>query len=182
MPVTRTATKKPPAAKAAPATRKAPAKATPVKTTRKVAIASATDEPDLLAGMEDASPVADDDDAYDLLSDLTEDNGTAWMPWDEEDQPDGIQGVVKYIGDVDREARFGGGVAPYIEIQDRKDPELLWGVRGYATVLANQLQKALDNGLEVGDIIAIKYFGEVENRKGDNSYKNFKVVTRKGAR
>lgn len=186
-PAARTAAK--PAAK--PAARTAAAKpaatrrAAPARASRKPAAAPVDEEPDLLADMDDAAqggPAEDDGDAYDLLSDMTEENGTAWMPWDEADQPEGIQGAVKYIGEVDRDKKYGGGLAPYVEVQDREDPDMLWGVRGYATVLANQLQKAIDAGMQVGDFIAIKYFGEVMNKAGDNEYKNFKVVTKAARR
>lgn len=145
----------------------------------KSAARGADDDVDLLADMTDnSSASAADDESFDLLSDMTEDGGTPWYPWDDDSQPDGIQGTVKYVGTVEREAKFGGGEAPYIEVQDKADPDTVWAVRGYATVLANQLNRALDSGLKVGDMIAIKYFGEKQNRKGDNTYKNFKVVTR----
>lgn len=139
--------------------------------------AASHDDVDLLAGMNDSSSSTAEE-SFDLLSEMTEDGGTPWYPWDDDTQPDGIQGTVKYLGTVEREQKFGGGEAPYVEIQDKSNPEQIWAVRGYATVLANQLNRAIDGGLAVGDLIAIKYFGEKENRKGDNTYKNFKVVTR----
>lgn len=171
-----------PPAKAAPAKKAAPAAAS----TRRAAPAKKAapkpppvEEPDLLAGMADESTVDDDDSDYDLLSDLQEENGTAWMPWDEEDQPDGVQGRVVYIGTIEADAKYGGGDKPYIEVQDRSDPDLVWGIRGYATVLNNQLTREIDKGLAVGDTLAVKYFGEKDNRKGDNTYKNFRVVVKK---
>jgi hypothetical protein len=178
-------------AKAAPAKRTtaakekvAPAatKATPARASRRTAAVVEDDEPDLLAAMNDTSSkqtATDDDEDFDLLSDLTEEEGESWMPWDDEDQPEGIQGKVVSIGEVEREARFGGGAAVFIQVQDRSDPELVWNVRGYATVLANQLEREIEKGLSVGDTIAIKYFGEKENKKGDNSYKNFATVSKR---
>lgn len=182
-PTTRAAAK-PAAAKTAakPAAKAAPAKAAPATASRRAkAAAPVEEEVDLLAGLSDETSTVDDadDESFDLLSDITEDGGTPWYPWDADDQPDGIQGRIQYIGTVDREERFGGGEAPYLEIQDKNDADLIWAVRGYATVLANQLNKAIDQGLSVGDMIGIMYFGEKENRKGDNSYKNFKVVVKK---
>lgn len=134
----------------------------------------ADDDVDLLADMNDTSSASTkDNESFDLLSDMTEDGGTPWYPWDADDQPEGIQGTVKYIGTVEREAKFGGGDAPYVEIQDKDGT--VWAVRGYATVLANQLNRAIDTGLKNGDLIAVKYMGEKQNRKGDNTYKNFLV-------
>lgn len=181
-------------AKAAPARKAAPAKAAPSKAApaKKASPARASravketvadeEEPDLLAAMNDTSAKStadDDDEDFDLLSDLTEEEGESWMPWDDEDQPDGIQGKVLSIGEVEREARFGGGSAVFIQIQDRTDAERVWNVRGYATVLSNQLEREIEKGLSVGDTIAIKYFGEKENKKGDNSYKNFATVSKR---
>jgi hypothetical protein len=136
------------------------------------------DEPDLLAEMntEVKPTVQDDDDDFDLLSDMSESDATAWIPWDEDDdQPNGIQGTVTHVGTVTQDAKYGGNDVPYIEIRDKNDDDLIWGVRGYATVLANQLQREIDNGLSNGDFIAVVFLGVQSNRKGDNEYKNFRV-------
>lgn len=169
-----------PAKKAA--TKAAATKATPARASRATKKEEVVEEePDLLAAMNDTSTksTVEDDEDFDLLSDLTEEEGESWMPWDDEDQPDGIQGKVVSIGEVEREARFGGGAAVFIQVQDRSDPELVWNVRGYATVLSNQLEREIEKGLSVGDTIAIKYFGEKENKKGDNTYKNFAVASKR---
>lgn len=139
----------------------------------------ADEDIDLLAGMDTAvaTPVDDDDD-FDLLSDMSESEATAWMPWDEDDQPNGIQGKVVHIGTVTQDAKYGGDDVPYVEIQDSKDPEKVWGIRGYATVLKNQLQREFDNDLRNGDIIAVVYQGVKQNRKGDNEYKAFATKTK----
>jgi hypothetical protein len=138
------------------------------------------EEPDLLAEMEDetAAESNDDDEDFDLLDDLTEDNGTAWYPWDQDDQPDGIQGIVKYRSTIPQDLQYvpkgqEPEQLPYLEIQDKDDPDMLWAVRGYATVLRSQIERGEP---EVGDFIAIKYFGEREGKVND--YKNFKVVVR----
>jgi hypothetical protein len=173
-------------AKAAPAKKATPAaastrRAAPAKAAKAAPAKPVVEEPDLLADMADESSSGTEDDSdYDLLSDLQEENGTAWMPWDEEDQPDGVQGRVVYIGSIEADAKYGGGDKPYVELQDRTDPDLVWGIRGYATVLNNQLTREIDKGLAVGDTMAVKYFGEKDNRKGDNVYKNFRVVVKKG--
>ena len=186
-PAARTTAAKPAASRAASAAKPAARAAAKPAATTKAAPARASraskavvedDEPDLLAEMDDeTTTVDDDDDDFDLLSDLTEDGGVAWMPWDEEDQPDGIQGRVLAVSTVEADQKFGGGEVPYVEIEGKDGTQ--WAVRGYATVLKNQLEREIDKGLTHGDTIAIKYFGEKENRRGDNSYKNFKVMVRR---
>lgn len=129
------------------------------------------DEVDLLAGMqENDTPVQDDED-FDLLSDMSESDATAWMPWDEEDQPKGIQGTVTHVGTVTADAKYGGHDVPYVELRDKEGT--VWGIRGYSTVLKNQLEREIDNDLRSGDILAVVYKGITTNRKGDNEYKNF---------
>lgn len=135
---------------------------------------STDEEPDLLAGMLDSSPAApDDDEDFDLLSDMSESDATAWMPWDEEDQPKGIQGTVVHVGTVTQDAKYGGDEVPYIELRDKNDANFIWGIRGYATVLKNQLEREVENGLKSGDFFATVYQGVKQNRKGDNEYKAF---------
>ena len=130
-------------------------------------------EVDLLADMDTEVSTVDDDDDFDLLSDMSESDATAWVPWNEDDQPNAIQGKVVHVGTVTADAKYGGADVPYVEIEDSKDSETVWGIRGYSTVLGNQLQREIDNGLRNGDILATVYKGETENRKGDNTYKNF---------
>lgn len=129
-------------------------------------------EVDLLADMDTnpTGPVNDDED-FDLLSEMSESDAVAWVPWNEEDQPNGIQGVVVHIGTVTQEAKYGGDDVPYVEIRDKNDK--VWGIRGYATVLESQMNKEIDAGLKTGDLFAVVYKGETTNRKGDNTYKNF---------
>lgn len=130
---------------------------------------------DLLADIDTsvASSVEDDDEDFDLLSDMSESDAQAWMPWDEEDQASAIQGKVVHIGTVQQDAKYGGDDVPYVELQDKADPDITWGIRGYATVLKNQLEREIENDLRKGDILAIAYQGVKTNRKGDNEYKAF---------
>lgn len=129
-------------------------------------------EVDLLAEMDTSptGPVNDDED-FDLLSEMSESDAVAWVPWNEEDQPNGIQGVVTHVGTVTQDAKYGGSDVPYVEIRDKNDK--VWGIRGYATVLESQMNKEIDAGLKTGDVFAVVYKGETTNRKGDNTYKNF---------
>lgn len=138
----------------------------------------ADDEIDLLADIQnDTANTPDDDEDFDLLSDLSGSDAAAWMPWDEEEQPTGIQGKLVHIGTVTQDAKFGGDEVPYVEIQAKDGT--VWGIRGYATVLKNQMQREIDNGLKTGDIFAVAYLGVKENRKKDNEYKNFKVLSKR---
>jgi hypothetical protein len=138
----------------------------------------ADDEVDLLADITaETANAPDDDEDFDLLSDLSGSDAVAWMPWDEEDQPTGIQGRAVHIGTVTQDAKFGGDEVPYVEIQAKDGT--VWGIRGYATVLKNQMQREIDNGLSTGDLFAVAYLGVKENRKKDNEYKNFKVLSKR---
>jgi hypothetical protein len=136
------------------------------------------DEVDLLAEMDtkQTGPVNDDED-FDLLSEMSESDAEAWVPWNEDDQPNGIQGTVVHIGTVSQDAKYGGEDVPYIEIRDKNDK--VWGIRGYATVLESQLNKEIDSGLKGGDLLAVVYKGETTNRKGDNTYKNFATKSKR---
>lgn len=157
---------------AKPAAAKAAAVATKARASK---VATPEEDIDLLADMDTSVnvPEEDDDDDFDLLSDMSESDAHAWMPWDEEDQPNGIQGKVVHIGTVQQDAKYGGDDVPYVEIQDKSDVDLVWGIRGYATVLKNQLEREFDNDLRNGDILAVVYKGVKSNRKGDNEYKDF---------
>lgn len=126
--------------------------------------------PDLLAGMEEADPVSEEE--LDLLDGLTESNGTSWMPWEEDDQPIGVQGIVKFLGTIGSD--YGDEDVPLMEVQDAKDADLLWSIRGYSTVLRNQITKA---DPQVGDFFAVKYLGEITGKKG-KPYHNFKAAVR----
>lgn len=126
--------------------------------------------PDLLSGMEEADPVSEEE--LDLLEGLTETNGTSWMPWEEDDQPIGVQGTVKFLGTIGSD--YGDEDVPLMEVQDAKDPELLWSIRGYSTVLRNQINKT---DPQVGDFFAVKYLGEITGKKG-KPYHNFKAAVK----
>lgn len=134
-------------------------------------------EVDLLADMDTAptGPVEEED--FDLLSEMSESDAKAWVPWNEDDQPRGIQGVVVHVGTVTQEAKYGGDEVPYVELRDKDDT--VWGIRGYSTVLESQMNREIDKGLSSGDLFAVVYKGETQNRAGDNTYKNFAVKSKK---
>jgi hypothetical protein len=137
----------------------------------------ADNEVDLLAEMDTAPTGPTEDEDFDLLSDMSESDAKAWMPWDDEDQPKGIQGIITHVGTVAADAKYGGHDVPYVELRDKEGT--VWGIRGYSTVLGNQLQREIDNGLSSGDLFAVVYKGITTNRKGDNEYKNFAVKSKK---
>lgn len=135
--------------------------------------------------MDDVNPetdeLDDDDGDLDLLDELGEDNGTPWRPADsEEDEPipQSIQGRVSFIGEIERDQKYGGGFAPMLEVTPRgpKDPGYgdvdAWSVRAYHGVLAKKIQRMLDNGMKVGDLIALHYSGKVGS-KNDQEYHNY---------
>lgn len=142
------------------ATKEAPPKEAPKKDEQ---------EPDLLSGMEDAPEKSAEDEEFDLLDELSEDNGVAWQPANDEEQPRGIQGKVSYIGEIEKDAKFGGGFAPMLELTTKDDT--VWSIRGYHRVLDNKIQRMLDKGLKVGDFAAFKYLGEKPGK--DQDYQNY---------
>jgi hypothetical protein len=132
------------------------------------------EEPDLLSGLKDDGPAVsatDDDEVFDLLDGLSEDEGTPWIPDDDEDpSPEGIQGRVKFVGEVASD--FGPEACPLVELEAADGT--VWSIRGYSTVLRNQLNKAEP---KVGDIMAVRYFG-VKTGKNSREYKNYKVAVK----
>lgn len=90
------------------------------------------------------------------------------MPADDDEIPDGIQGHILSVSTVATDQKYGGGDVPYLEIEE-KDGHI-WSVRGYHTVLRNQIEK---HDPQVGDLVALKYLGEKDNKKGDNTYQNY---------
>jgi hypothetical protein len=132
-------------------------------------------EVDLLADLNNDTPPVDADEDFDLLSDMSESDAKAWVPWNEDDQPKGVQGTVTHVGTVVADAKYGGGDVPYVEIRDKEGT--VWGIRGYSTVIKNQLQREIDNGLQSGDLLAVVYKGITSSRNNDE-YKNFGTKSR----
>jgi hypothetical protein len=127
-------------------------------------------EEDLLAGLGEPTAVEEDEE-LDLLDGITEESGDAWTPHLDEDIPDGIQGRVVSRTVIESDAKYGGGLIPLIEIQETDGH--IWSIRGYHSVLRGQIEKA---NPQVGDVIAVKYLGEKENRKGDQSYFSYGIA------
>lgn len=128
-----------------------------------------------MAGLEDDAPAAkveDPEEVVDLLDGLSEDNGTPWVPADEDDpSPDGIQGRVTFRGVIPSD--YGPEECPIVELE--ASDGTVWSVRGYSTALRNQIEKA---DPQIGDLMACKYFGLKQSRAGKD-YHNYKVVVKR---
>jgi hypothetical protein len=159
-------------------------------TRRKVAAKPVAEpEENLLDDMESPEP-DDDDESLDLLDEITEDDGRAWYPWEDEEHPQGVQVTVTTVDKVSRDSDYvKPGDDPYAPFIQGEDSEgTLWSFRGYSTVMARQMQKQIDAGLKAGDLFAVKYLGEfhknapaVKDKKGDypkGTYHNVKSAAR----
>ena len=119
----------------------------------------------------------DDDEEFDLLDELGEDNGTPWRPADDEDQPKKIQGKVFILDEIEKDQKFGGGFASMISVTPRstKDPGFgdvdAWSLRGYHGVLDKKIRAAITKGMKNGDLVAVAYLGETEGK--NNTYHNY---------
>jgi hypothetical protein len=133
------------------------------------------EEPDLLSDLKDDGPApvaSDDNESFDLLDGLTEDEGVPWKPnADEDASPEGIQGRVTYRGEVPSD--YGPEMCPHITLE--ASDGTVWSVRGYGTVLRNQINKV---DPQVGDLVAIRYFGKKDGRNG-RAYENYKVAVKR---
>lgn len=140
------------------------------------AITSNDDEVDLLSDLrdEDAKPaqsVSTED--FDLLNGLDEDEGTPWLPSDDEDpSPAGIQGRVLYRYDIGSD--YSTDPVPVVTLKDKNDGTI-WTVRGYATALRNQITK---NDPQPGDFAAFLCRGAKRSKKG-RDYVDFRVLVKK---
>jgi hypothetical protein len=117
----------------------------------------------------------DDGDA-DLLDQVEEDDSEGWVP---ENPGDGIQGVIVRIGETrsDFEDDPGKAMVPTWTLQTKDGGK--WRVIGYGAVLKREMQ---DSGAEIGDLAAIKFFGEKPIKKGKFAgklYKHYGVAVRK---
>jgi len=157
--------------KAAPA-KAAAKKAAPAKATAKPKAVAVKEEapPNLLAGLDE--PDAPDEDELSLLDGISEDSGVSWQPQNDDEQVQGIQGTILYVSSISSD--YGEEDLPYLEVQDVNDAEVIWSIRGYATVLRNQIKKT---NPQVGDFWACKYLGQVPSKKaGGKPYYNFKAA------
>lgn len=137
------------------------------------------DEADRLFGEAGANPGEDDfADVDDLLDQVEEDDSEGWVP---SEVGEGIAGRVVKVG-VTKSDFAGEGEdpnCPTVTIQVKDGTK--YRVIGYGAVLKREIQ---DNDPQVGDLMAVKYFGEKPIRKGrfaGKPYKHFGVVVKKAA-
>lgn len=133
---------------------------------------ASTDGGDDFAGM---------DDLDDLLNQVEEDDSEGWVP---SEKGAGIVGVVVKIGETKSDFANDNEdpMVPTVTLEC-KDPEnpgktIKWRVIGYGAVLKRELK---DQDPQVGDMMAVKYFGEKPIKNGKfqgRPYKHFGVVVR----
>lgn len=123
------------------------------------------DEADDLFGADGASTSsADFDDADDLLNSVQEDDAEGWVPTE---RGEAISGVVVKVGEV--RSDFSDDMCPTVTIQTKDGDK--YRVIGYGSVLKRELE---DAGAKVGDLMAVKYWGEKVLKKGKFAGKNYK--------
>lgn len=118
----------------------------------------------------------DDFDVDDLLDEVVEDDSEGWVP---SEPCEGISGVVVAVGETRSNFAKDGEdpMVPTVTIQVKDGSK--YRVIGYGTVLRREL---MDANPKVGDLIAVKYFGEKRIKKGrfaGNLYRHFGVVVRR---
>lgn len=85
-----------------------------------------------------------------------------------------VEGVVVSIDSTTSE--YGSYLVPVITLKDADG--IYRGIRGYQTVLRNELEK-LD--LQVGDTLAVLYEGKKPTKDNKRTFHSFKVRSVKGA-
>lgn len=122
------------------------------------------------------APDADDfADVDDLLNEVEEDDSEGWVPTE---KGEGIAGIVVKVGETRSDFANDGEnpMVPTVTIQTKSGDK--FRVIGYGAVLKRELQ---DANPQVGDRIAVKYFGEKPIKKGrfqGKPYKHFGVVVK----
>jgi hypothetical protein len=132
------------------------------------------DEVDEMFG---APTPSDDDfaDVDDLLDEVEEDDSEGWVPTE---KGEGIAGIVVKVGETRSDFANDGEnpMVPTVTILTRDGTK--YRVIGYGAVLKRELQ---DANPQVGDRIAVKYFGEKLIKKGrfaNKPYKHFGVIVK----
>lgn len=124
-----------------------------------------------------ATDPGDDWDEDDLLNKVEEDDSEGWVP---KEKNDGIVGrVIKVTQTRSDFAKDGEDpMVPTVVIETKAG--MKWRVIGYSAVLQREMK---DRDPQVGDIMAVKYFGERTLRTGKfagRPYKHYGVNVIKG--
>ena len=122
---------------------------------------------------------AADDDFDDLLDDVEEDDSEGWLP---SEVGEGISGLVVKVGETRSDFANDGEnpMVPTVTIQVKDGTK--YRVIGYGAVLKRELQ---DADPQVGDRLAVKYFGEKPIKKGrfaGKPYKHFGLAIRRAGK
>lgn len=120
-----------------------------------------------------------EDDFDDLLDQVVEDDSEGWVP---SEPGEGIAGIVVKVGETRSDFAKEGEdpMVPTVTIQTKDGDK--FRVIGYGAVLRREL---LDANPQVGDKIAVKYFGEKPVKKGryaGKPYRHFGVAVRRASR
>jgi hypothetical protein len=134
------------------------------------------DDVDDMFDQDKAAPAEDDFD--DLLNQVEEDDSEGWVP---SEVGEGISGTVVKVGETRSDFAKDGEdpMVPTVTIETKDGTK--YRVIGYGAVLKRELQ---DANPQVGDRLAVKYFGEKPIKKGrfqGKPYKHFGVAIRRAA-
>lgn len=121
----------------------------------------------------DKTAGSDDDwaDADDLLNSVQEDDSEGWVPTE---RGESVAGVVIKVGEV--KSDFDDDLCPTVTIKTKEGDK--FRVIGYGAVLKRELA---DAKAQVGDLIAVKYWGERTLKKGKfagRPYKHYSVAVK----
>lgn len=127
-----------------------------------------------------AEQASDDDflDPDDLLNQVEEEDSEGWVPTE---AGEGIAGKVVKVGTVRSDFAADGEDpnVPTVTIEVKDGTK--YRVIGYSSVLKREL---IEKDPRVGDVMAVKYFGEKILRKGKfagRPYKHFGLIVKRGA-
>lgn len=143
---------------------------------------SKTEQDDVDAMFDQDGKAAPEDDFDDLLNNVEEDDSEGWVP---KEKGEGISGIVVKVGET-RSDYAKDGENPMVptvtlECNDPQNPgeKIKWRVIGFGSVLNRELT---DADPQVGDRMAVKYFGEKPIKSGrfaGKPYKHFGVAIRR---
>lgn len=126
-----------------------------------------------------AEQATEDDflDPDDLLNQVEEEDSEGWVPTE---AGEGIAGKVVKVGQVRSDFAADGEdpMVPTVTIEVKDGTK--YRVIGYSSVLKREL---IEKAPAVGDLMAVKYFGEKILRKGKfagRPYKHFGLVVKRG--
>lgn len=111
-------------------------------------------------------------DDLDLLDEIDEDDSEGWVP---ETPGEGLQGTVTRVGTTSSD--FDDDPVPTVTVETKVGEK--FRIIGYGAVLKREL---IDNDPQVGDLLAVKYFGEKTIKKGKYAgkpYKHYGVAVRR---